>query len=254
MPTRLTPAQIAAYARAAGFTGPGLAKAVAVALAESGGNPQAVNTNSDRYRSRDRGLWQINAHWHPEVSDAAAFDPAQAAQAAYRISAGGRDWGQWATWKNGAAAAQMGRAQLAAAGASKIAPGTQNAALNIPGPSLPLDVLPDSLGEALVPATGLAGALSEATGSNPLALANMWVTMNLKTAAWLADPQNWTRILLVAGGSAAVIAGLYMLGRSGAAGQTVADGLAKTGPANLAKTAGAVIPQTRALTAAAAAA
>merc|ERR1719240_531371 len=40
--------------------------AVAVAMAESGGNCGARNVNSDSYSSVDRGLWQINNHWHPE--------------------------------------------------------------------------------------------------------------------------------------------------------------------------------------------
>jgi len=52
--------------------------ALAVAEAESGFNPAAVNTNTDG--TRDRGLYQINEKWHPEVSDAQAFDPSYAAQ------------------------------------------------------------------------------------------------------------------------------------------------------------------------------
>ncbi len=41
-------------------------------------NPKAVNTNADS--SRDRGLFQINDKWHPEVSDKMAFDPVLATQ------------------------------------------------------------------------------------------------------------------------------------------------------------------------------
>jgi len=36
-------------------------------------DPKAVNINKDG--SRDRGLFQINDKWHPEVSDEQAFDP-----------------------------------------------------------------------------------------------------------------------------------------------------------------------------------
>jgi hypothetical protein len=46
--------------------------AVKVAKCESSLNNQAVNTNKDG--SRDRGLYQINDRWHPEVTDAQAFD------------------------------------------------------------------------------------------------------------------------------------------------------------------------------------
>ena len=74
--------------------------AVAVALAESGGDTQALGRNADG--SRDRGLWQINDHAHAEVSDACAFDPACNAQAAYAISNGWTDFHPWTTFQTGA--------------------------------------------------------------------------------------------------------------------------------------------------------
>jgi hypothetical protein len=46
--------------------------AVRVAKAESGLKPNATNTNKDD--SIDRGLYQINSKWHPEVSENQAFD------------------------------------------------------------------------------------------------------------------------------------------------------------------------------------
>lgn len=46
--------------------------AVAVAKCESGLNPQAININVDN--SEDRGLFQINTKYHPEVKAAQAFD------------------------------------------------------------------------------------------------------------------------------------------------------------------------------------
>jgi len=47
--------------------------AVRVAKCESRLDCEAVNTNADG--SRDRGLFQINSKWHPDVTDAQAFDP-----------------------------------------------------------------------------------------------------------------------------------------------------------------------------------
>lgn len=47
--------------------------AVRVAKCESGLNPKAINTNTDG--SKDRGIFQINDKWHPDVSDEQAFDP-----------------------------------------------------------------------------------------------------------------------------------------------------------------------------------
>jgi len=70
--------------------------AVAVALAESGGDCSAKGYNSN---SIDRGLWQINDYWHPECSDSCAYDCACNARCAVNVwkSSG---WGAWATWSN----------------------------------------------------------------------------------------------------------------------------------------------------------
>jgi len=46
--------------------------AVRVAKCESNLNPQAININTDN--SIDRGLYQINSKYHPEVTEIQAFD------------------------------------------------------------------------------------------------------------------------------------------------------------------------------------
>ena len=50
--------------------------AVAVCLAESSGNCNAKYVNTGG--SIDRGLWQINDKWHPEVSDVRCRRPPSA--------------------------------------------------------------------------------------------------------------------------------------------------------------------------------
>ncbi len=94
----LTPAQIGVYASRAGFAGKNLVIAIAIALAESGGDPNAINTaNSDG--SIDRGLWQINSV-HTQFQQSKLFDPAYNAFVAFQIS-GGSNWFPWATYTNG---------------------------------------------------------------------------------------------------------------------------------------------------------
>ncbi|WP_163508214.1 lytic transglycosylase domain-containing protein [Fodinicola acaciae] len=112
--THLTASQVARYALSAGFDKSHAVTAVAVALAESGGWTRAVLLNTDC--TRDRGLWQINSYWHPEVTDAMAFDPAKNAAAAYRISGQGSAWTQWSTYNNGAYKAHLDEAQAAVYG------------------------------------------------------------------------------------------------------------------------------------------
>ena len=64
---RLSPNEIAYVAQAAGFTGEDLVTAVAVALAESGGETDALGyIGSDNH---DHGLWQISNKWHALTGD-----------------------------------------------------------------------------------------------------------------------------------------------------------------------------------------
>ena len=89
------------------------ATAIAVCLAESGGRPDATNTAGNSPPSTDRGLWQINSYWHPEVTDACAFDPNCATQAAKRIANGGADFNAWSAYKAGTYRQYLARAQAA---------------------------------------------------------------------------------------------------------------------------------------------
>lgn len=110
----LSDAWIAHVAYEAGFRNASLIDAVAIALAESGGNPSAVNTAGNQPPSRDRGLWQINSFWHPEVTDAQAFNPQECADAAYRISRNGTNFTPWSTFNSGSYRKFLHRATVAA--------------------------------------------------------------------------------------------------------------------------------------------
>jgi hypothetical protein len=70
--------------------------AAAVALAESGGDSSATNTNTDG--STDRGLWQINSV-HGALS---TFDVTGNVKAAIQVSNNGANWSPWVTYVSGA--------------------------------------------------------------------------------------------------------------------------------------------------------
>jgi murein DD-endopeptidase MepM/ murein hydrolase activator NlpD len=107
--TLLSQSQVRQYASNAGFTGSNLNIATAIAMAESGGNTQAVNT-SDPYGG-SFGLFQINAaHFHAGgTTQACALDPQCASNYAYSLfkSQGFQPWG---TYTNGAYQKFMGTA------------------------------------------------------------------------------------------------------------------------------------------------
>lgn len=95
--------------------------AVAVALAESGGNSGAENVNNDG--SKDIGLWQINSvhKSNPQIVallagrdfDDAMRDPQVNAGAMALISSQGTNWKPWVAFTNGSYEAFANRASSA---------------------------------------------------------------------------------------------------------------------------------------------
>lgn len=117
--------EVARVCKQAGFTGTALVNAVSVAIAESGQyfsktdewmcDPIARFVNLGTPRSIDRGIFQINDYYHPDVSDDEADTPLTAAQEAYRISKNGTNFSPWATWGSGTAAKRKPIAEAAVA-------------------------------------------------------------------------------------------------------------------------------------------
>ncbi|MGH3761103.1 transglycosylase SLT domain-containing protein [Actinophytocola sp.] len=106
--SKLSPEQIAQAAHDAGFRGDDLTTAVAIALAESSGDPRAHNPvpPDDSY-----GLWQINmiGALGPDRrdqfdldADKELFDPETNAKAAFAISGDGNSFQPWTTFTSGA--------------------------------------------------------------------------------------------------------------------------------------------------------
>lgn len=102
----LSRSEIASYARSAGFNGRDLDIAVAVALAESGGDTKAYNGQGG---DRSYGLWQINmiGGMGPDrrkrfnlPSNDALYDPATNARVAYGIWKE-NGWSPWTTYTSG---------------------------------------------------------------------------------------------------------------------------------------------------------
>lgn len=107
----LTAAQIAAYARTAGFSDGDLTIAVAVALAESGGKVSAHGDTGIGSGTGSFGLWQIYSDAHPEYGPdfTKLYDPQANANAAFAIfTAAGDSFAPWSTFNSGAYQAYLG--------------------------------------------------------------------------------------------------------------------------------------------------
>jgi len=108
----LTVSQIAGLAANAGFSGNDLATAVAVAMAESQGNPQAYNPEKAAGAAQGQGsfgLWQIYLAAHPEFASENLLDPQINAAAAFAVySNAGNSFHPWTTFTSGTYQAYMG--------------------------------------------------------------------------------------------------------------------------------------------------
>jgi Lysozyme like domain len=98
--------QLIALAAGAGFVGDDLTTAVSIALAESGGDPNAYNPERAANTPQGYGsfgLWQIYLKAHPEYKGQNLFDPQRNAAAAFAVySSAGNSFRPWSTFGNGA--------------------------------------------------------------------------------------------------------------------------------------------------------
>lgn len=129
--------QIGTLAKNAGFTGNDINIAVAVALAESGGDPNSHNTTppDDSY-----GLWQINMYsglGAPRrkqfgiTNNAQLFDPATNAKAAHIVFTGS-GWHAWTTYTSNKYKDFLGTDNITLA-ADTTSTSTDSGFLGIPG-------------------------------------------------------------------------------------------------------------------------
>lgn len=168
-----------------------LANAIAVALAESGGNEKAHNTKppDDSY-----GLWQINLYGDLKAqrmtqlglkAPTDLYDPATNAHAMAVLSNNGASWGPWSTYGSLAYRAFY-------PGALAIATTTVQAAGTIGA----VETAVDTAASAYHGVVAIAKFFGEAV---------KWL---IKAGTWLAKRENWNRIGKVVIGGALVLVGI----------------------------------------------
>ncbi len=221
---KLTAPQIAGYAAGAGFPSGQIPTAIAIALAESGGDTEARGDVALQTTTwgPSVGLWQIRslkpaalakASGADSYRDAAKLtDPVFNAAAARAIYAE-RGWAPWSTYP-GAYLLHLPRAKAAAQSPAPVGGG---AAAPAGGGTVQPVGLVDDLGKLLLPGTVVLDALGVDSVQDMLGAAKQGVGLlgNLvafiaKAAAWMADPGNWLRVLKVWVGSWLVVLGLAL--------------------------------------------
>lgn len=154
--------------------------AVAVAIAESGGNEQAHAVNA---REDSRGLWQINVRAHPQYAMQNLYDPQTNARAAFAISGGGTNWKPWTTYTSGAYKAYLNRARAVVKAGGKIG----------------IDTLLNPAGAAAAAGVGIAEGI--------------WHTFTgwAEALTWILQPRNLARFGLIVGGGLLIGVGFYFV-------------------------------------------
>lgn len=124
--TTLSDAQVAGYAKSAGFTGGDVAICVAVCHAESGCRTDVVNS-ANKNGTRDYGLMQINSSHSQLLASGNWQNPADNLRMAYAVFQA-QGWHAWSTYNSGAYKPFLG-AGLAASGAPALSVPVQPAGL-----------------------------------------------------------------------------------------------------------------------------
>lgn len=124
--TTLSDAQVAGYAKSAGFTGGDVAICVAVCHAESGCRTDVVN-NDNANGTRDYGLMQINSSHAQLLSSGNWQNPGDNMRMAYAVFQS-QGWRAWSTYNSGAYKPFL-VAGLAASGAPALNDAAQPAGL-----------------------------------------------------------------------------------------------------------------------------
>lgn len=97
-----TQSQLYQLALGVGLSGTNAQIAAAIAMAESGGDSNAINPGNANDPEYSVGLWQINIRAHPQYSKSSMLVPQNNALAMFAISSGGTNWSPWGTYTSGA--------------------------------------------------------------------------------------------------------------------------------------------------------
>jgi hypothetical protein len=160
---KVSDAVIADAAAKAGFRDEHLTTAVAVALAESGGNTTVINAREPD-GSKSFGLWQINNVHGTLLTSGDWREPRSNAGMAFIVwQRAGRKWTPWGAYNNQSYRLYLVRAESAVRGLG-----------TLPDPGFGLDDLPN-------PVDGVTDALS---------------TIG-KAFTFVTDPHNWIRVITI---------------------------------------------------------
>lgn len=200
----LSQSEIYSLAKGAGLNDSRAKVAAAIAMAESGGNPNAHNQKppDDSY-----GLWQINMigslgpsrrKAYGLKADSDLFNAGTNAKVMAQISSKGGNFSAWSTYTSGAY--------------------QKYANVDVKEDKSISDKIAGSFKDFL---GGLPGAGAADNVVDGVQAAGTAVGYLEKGATWLSDSENWIRIAYVIGGSVVILVGINAIIQSTSAGRAV---------------------------------
>lgn len=184
--------------------------AAAIALAESSGNPAAINPTDNNGTQTSWGLWQISNGTHSEVSPSWSDPLTNARLAVAKWRGAGNSFAPWGTYNSGAYRKYLPSSYVAPSSAPPGVPQTATLAGFNPGDILdPFQAVVDiahSLGQAITSPADIATSVTRLAKDF-----NSFVSLGsiiVKDIEWLFVPSHWIRIMAFAGGVAFAIPGM----------------------------------------------
>lgn len=205
----------------------------AIALAESGGNPGALNLTDNGGTQTSVGLWQVSNGTHSYPA-AWATPAGNAAEAVAKYQSQGL--GAWGTYTSGAYQ-QYYQGSTAASALPQGGGGTQQATLtSAPGWLVPVEAASGPIGILNAIGTELFGTVTGGVGTAQ-SFEGIWKSLDtfakegealLKGIEWLFVPSHWVRIIAFMFGAGSGITGLHFLSKAGQADMSLALGILMT--------------------------
>ena len=187
----------------------------AIALAESSGNPGAINKTDNYGRQTSWGLWQISDGTH-NMPVANILDPlVNAQQAVAKYNASG--FAPWGTYTTGAYTQFLPKGYQAPAAVNVSGGGGSSGGGGGGGGGFnPFDLV-DNIGKTI--GNLISEPVSIATGVSSIAhdvgLLSSTLNTMFNDALWLFQPKNWVRIFAFIFGVGALLPGVWMLSKAG---------------------------------------
>jgi hypothetical protein len=185
----------------------------AIALAESSGNPAAINPTDNNGTQTSWGLWQISNGTHNQPVANILNPQVNAQQAVAKYEASG--FAPWGTYASGAYTRFLPKGTVAPSSSSPAGSASTTGSIisDIQDPFHLIYGIGADIGSLVTNPVGIATSVTS-IAQDVAGLSKLLNTM-LNDALWLFKPSNWIRVIAFAFGVGTLLPGIWMLSKAG---------------------------------------